>query len=308
MIASPSDDVLLSNLGWVDKGSLWRYHSATGGVDRVRVSDGTYLRMAASENDDSVVVEHGLSRGIAVSVHPWSSLSEPLVRIDVNGWTATAEGDLGAFGGHRRLFVGHLDDDATGAAGYFLVEVGASDVRVRRLDWFDQDRYDPMYQQVMSVLELPGGEYVFGVQRSSELVLCDPTDLSVIREAPLAGRQGNPTPFLRRGGTELWAVDYDTVVRLDPRTLTVEGQWLGQRPAANGYRMFLGDIWMSHDEQELLVARPGSGDVVALDPENVRVERTWRTGREPLVAALLAGRLLARDWKTGELLSGDAAV
>lgn len=307
MITSPQDDVLISNLGWVDKGTLWRYQDATGTPDRVAVSDGTHLRMVAGEADDSVVVEHGVSGHVSVSVRPWSSLAEPLVRVDVHGWTATVEGDLAAFQGHRRLFVGYLDSDATGAAGYFLVEVGAREVRVRRLDWFDQDRYDPMYQQVTSALELPSGEYLFGVQRSSDLVLCDPADLSVIREVPLAGRHGNPTPFLRRRGSELWAVDYDTVVRLDPSSLTIEDQWLGQPPSISGYRMFLGDLWMSRDEEEVLIARPGSGDVVDLDPENLRVIRAWRTGREPLAAARLAGRVLARDWKTGELLSEDTA-
>ena len=101
----------------------------------------------------------------------------------------------------------------------------------------------------------------------------------------------------------MWAVDYDTVVRLDAASLTVEDRWLGQAPASNGHRMFLGDLWMSRDERELLAARPGSGDVVSLDPENLRVARTWVTGGEPLTAATLGGRLIVRDWKTGDLLT-----
>ena len=305
MITSPSDDLLLSNLGWVDKGTIWRYDAATRTRDCVQVSDGSYLRLASGDGDDSVVVEHGLSGRIALSVRPWSALAEPLVRIDVNGWTASVEGDLGAFRGHRRLFVNFLDHEATGAAGFFLIEVGALDVRVRRLDWFDQDKYDPMYQRVGSALELPGGEYLFGVQRCSDLVLCDPTDLSVIGEVPLAGRGGNPAPFLRGHGSELWAVDYDTVIRLDSASLKVEDRWLGQAPGSNGYRMFLGSVWMSRDEREMLVARPGSGDVVGLDPEGLRVVRSWRTGRQPLMAAMLGGHVVARDWKTGDLLTTD---
>ncbi|GAA1241231.1 hypothetical protein [Oryzihumus leptocrescens] len=307
MITSPGSEVLLSNLGWVDKGSIWRLDTVKRVQDRVPVGDAGYLRLAAGESADSVVVQHGLRGRLSVSVHPWSSLADPLVRVDVHGWTAHVEGDLNGFRGHARLFVAFLDDAATGAGGYYLTEVGASQVSIRRLDWFDQQKYDPMYQQVLSAVELPSGEYLFGIQRCSDLVLCDPIDLSVIREVPLAGRLGNPVPFLRAGGTEVWAVDYDTVVRLDAASLGVEDRWLGQPPANNGHRMFLGDLWMSRDEQEILAPRPGSGDVVSLDPGNLRVARTWVTSGRPLTAAVLDGQLLARDWKTGDLLSPIAS-
>lgn len=302
VITSPRDDVLLSNLGWVDKGAIWRLDGATQTHDLVPVDGGTHLRLAAGDGVDSVLVQHGVSGRVSLSVRSWSGLADPLVAVDVHGWTAHVDGELGAFRGHRRLFVGYLDDDATGAAGYFLVEVGKDDVSVRRLDWFSLDTYDLGYQSVVSALELPNGEYLFGVQRSSKLVLCDPTDLSVIREVPLAGRGGNPMPFLRANGSELWAVDYDTVVRLDATSLTVEDRWLGQVPRHDGVRMFLGDVWMSHDEDELVVARPGSGDVVSLDPESVRVVRRWRTAGQPLTAAKLANQLVARDWQAGDLL------
>jgi hypothetical protein len=307
VIASPAGDVLLSNLGWVDQGAIWRLDLASRQQDRVPISDGTYLRLLAGRAHDSVVAQHGLSGRLTVSVHGWSALADPLVRVDVHGWAAHVEGDLNAFHGHGRLFVTYMDDAATGAAGYFLIEVGVQEVSIRRLDWFDQERYDPKYQQVMSAIEMPTGEYLFGVQRSSELVLCDPTDLSVIRGVSLAGRLGNPIPVLRADGTELWAVDYDTVVRLDSRSLIVQDQGLGQPPAPTGHRTFLGDLWLSRDERQLVVARPGSGDVVSLDPDSLRVADAWVTGREPLTAAIVNGQLVARDWKTGELLTSDKA-
>ncbi|TCN40118.1 hypothetical protein EV644_10645 [Kribbella orskensis] len=308
VITSPGDTVAFDNLGWVDGGAVWRFDGATGTQDRVPVGGATHLRLSAAPAADSVVVEHGFRGRFAVSVRSWSSLAEPLVRVDVSGWTSSVAGDLDAFEGHQRVFVSYLDDVATGAPGYFLAEVGDRDVRVRRLDWFDHDRYDPVWQSVMSVVALPGGEYVFGVQRSSDLVVCDPTDLSVIRDVPLAGRFGNPAPFLRAGGSELWAVDYDTVVRLDTDSLTVEDRWLGQPPQTRGVWMFLGDVWMPRHERELMIARPGAGDVVAIDAESLRVVRRWLTGREPLTVALLDGRLVARDRKTGDLLTAETAA
>lgn len=307
VITTADEQVVLSNLGWVDRGSIWRYNHATRRQDRIPISDGSYLRLTPSDSAESVTIQHGLSGRSAVSVHMLASLQDPVVRVDVVGWTANVSGDLDAFRGHQRLHVSYLDDDVTGAAGYFLIEVGTRDVRVRRLDWFDDKKYDHMYQSVMSVLELPSGEYLFGLQRSSELVLCDPASLAVIREVPLAGRHGNPIPFLRNHRSELWAVDYDTVLRLDVDTLVVEDHWLGQPPATDGTRMFLGSAWMPRSEQEILVARPGMADVVALNPNSMQIGRLWRTGREPLTAATVGTQLVARDWKTGDLLLGKEA-
>jgi len=307
VITSPGDDAALSNLGWVDRGAIWLYDGATRSTRLVHVGEGSFLRVKAGEGSDSVVVEDGLPGRAAISVRAWAELETYRVRVEVAGRTARVEGDLAAFHGHKRLFVDFLGDDATGAGGYFLIEVGAREVRVRRLDWFDSAQYDHGYQRPLSALELPGGEYLFGVQRCSNLVMCDPSDLRVIREVPLAGRCGNPNPFLRGNGAELWVVDYDTVVRLDAATLNVDDRWVGQPPARSGHRMFLGDIWMSRNEQRLLVPRPGAGDVVELDPASLQVLHTWPTGRQPLEAAALPGHVVARDWKTGDLLSADAA-
>jgi hypothetical protein len=101
----------------------------------------------------------------------------------------------------------------------------------------------------------------------------------------------------------VWVVDYDTVVRLDPDSFEVRDQWLGQEATA-GTQMFLGDVWSQDDRSDLLVARPGSGDVVQLDAASLDVTGRWETGRQPLEAALVDGEVIARDWKSGDLLIG----
>ncbi len=69
--------------------------------------------------------------------------------------------------------------------------------------------------------------------------------------------------------------------------------------------MFVGDAWVSPDESYLLVPRPGSGDVVALDAESLSPWASVELGQQPLVAVALAdGRVVARDWKTGNTLLG----
>jgi hypothetical protein len=67
--------------------------------------------------------------------------------------------------------------------------------------------------------------------------------------------------------------------------------------------MFLGDVW-SQDRSDLLVARPGPGDVVQLDAASLEVTGRWETGRQRLEAAWVDGEVIARDWKSGDLLIG----
>jgi hypothetical protein len=45
VIADPAGTVALSNLGWVDHGSVWRYDSATAAWDRVSLSDARSLQL-----------------------------------------------------------------------------------------------------------------------------------------------------------------------------------------------------------------------------------------------------------------------
>ena len=54
-----------------------------------------------------------------------------------------------------------------------------------------------------------------------------------------------------------------------------------------------------------MVARPFSGDVVGIDAATLKIRRSAKLGREPLeLAALPGGEVVARDWKTGDVLHG----
>jgi YVTN family beta-propeller protein len=304
MIVSPSAGVALSNLGWVDRGSLWLLRTGEIDPEHIELDDAEHLRLAAgTASDDVFTVAHHYSSAerCLVTAHLASRPSEVIASVSTDGWKVATVGALSAFAGQKRLHVTYLRGGKFGNGGYFVIDIAESTVRVRRLDWFDDRTYDHGYQSVMSALLIPGQGYLFGVQRSSELVLCDPTDLAVIRRVRLTGSLGNPTPFLRDTGRELWAVDYDTVVRLDTSSWRVTGEWRGQQDV-QGTGMFLGEPWLSPDEDKILVARPGSGDVVALDPATMKVRDQWYTGRQPLACALLDRQLIARDWKTGDLL------
>ena len=149
-----------------------------------------------------------------------------------------------------------------------MVVIGRERASVTRLDWFDDPTYDQFYQAVVAVATVPEtDELLFGVARSSDL-------------AP-----------------EVWAMDYDTVFRVDRRDWQVTGDHFG------GSRTVLGRLAWPPDERHLVVPRPGSRDVLVLDPADLSIRQQIRFGRQPYEAVVLpTGQVVARDWKTGDLL------
>jgi hypothetical protein len=305
VITNSDSTVVVSNLGWVDHGSVWRLDSASMTAHHFELSDAAYLQLGAGSADLFSAVHHFNGQHLLVTVQSFAEPERPLAAIEVRHWSPRLSGDPHLWSHVDAAFVGYLNDDATGAAGYFVVRVEAGAATLTRLDWFGTD-YDHGYQGVVAVNTLPEtGELLFGVARSSELVLCDAPGEALKRVIPLAGRFGNPSPFLRKNAAELWAIDYDTVVRLDRRTWAKTGELLGQEPH-EGQRQFLGDLCFSLDERSALVSRPFSGDVLHIDTQTLTVTDTTVTGGQPLTAALLAaGRIVARDWKTGQTLLGQ---
>ncbi len=295
--------MLISNLGWVDHASLWILETQRRQSRTLSLGDASHLRLHGGSCDRFVVEQHfSDSRRIVISVQSYERPQVPLVRVEVQGWVAKVDGDLAAFDGLPSSFVGYLGSDAAATPGYFLTVVTGQGVEVQRVDWFDQ-RFDQLYQSVMSVFERPGPEYLFSVQRSSNLVLCSP-DLVEVRQVPLADRGGNPRVVRSPVTGDLWASDYDTVVRLDAASLEVRSSALLQSEVT-GARMFVGDPWPVPSQGSVLVARPGQGDVVLVGPDGTGIQDRWATGRQPLTAAMVGGQVVARDWKSGDLLFGE---
>jgi hypothetical protein len=73
------------------------------------------------------------------------------------------------------------------------------------------------------------------------------------------------------------------------------------------FRYFTGEFAFDAAEALCAVARPYSGDVLLLETTTFRVTHRVTTGRQPLGVGLLPnGRVVARDWTSGELLlAGD---
>jgi len=118
-------------------------------------------------------------------------------------------------------------------------------------------------------------------------------------------RAWHATLRFTRQTRELWADDYDTLLRINTSDWTVTDRLLLQGPSV-GCRQFIGAYSFNQDESLCAVARPFSGDVVALNTKKFKITHTCNLGHQPLLVALLAnGTIYGRDWKTGTLLKGQ---
>jgi hypothetical protein len=303
MLVDASETTILSNLGWVDRGAIWTYDVRSQRATSLPVGEGEFLRLLPGEGDffACALMNYKPVPSISVSVRRVGAPADVLAHWD--GTDALAVGDPNAWSHVPNVW---LSLDAARAT-YVALDLDriTGRVAVHDLDWFDET-YDHGYEQPMSVLVMPdSGLWLFGVQRSSDLVLFDPATHSVVRTVPLADRAGNPHPRLLRTRPELWVVDYDTLVRVDPSTWTVSRSRRLQDVPPLSASLFIGKFAFDRKERRCAIARPFSGDAVVIDVESWDEIGRVQLGEQPLDVALLSdGSVIARDWNTGELLTG----
>jgi hypothetical protein len=216
----------------------------------------------------------------------------------------TVGGDELAWRGVPLLYVEYLGFEPW--TDYVLVRIlpSTGEIQIQRLEWYDES-YDKGYQGVIGVLAVPGEDFaIVSVQRDSRLVLHDLETGTKRGLIDLGGRGGNPHLQFTNDYREIWATDYDSIVVIQGEDLRVLKKARLQ-DAADGCQQFIGDFSFAPDDKICAVARPFSGDVVGIDTRTLETRSIAKVGQQPLeVAALPSGRIVARDWKTGELLHG----
>lgn len=305
MIADPNRAVLLSSLGWVDHDALWRFDVATGTTSVVPLESGArYVSLHHAGSDRFAVAHHFDGSRYQVSVRAFASPRDVLARAVIEDGRNTVTGDPSVWTDVPRLFVEYLAFAPWQDFVLIRVVPAAGGVDIQRLPWFD-DSYDKGYQGVVDALELPNStSALVSVQRSSQLILHDLNTGTKSGEVSLGGRGGNPALALRESGRELWAVDYDTLVVVNTADWTI-ARSAHLQGSASGTGQFIGDFAFTPEADLCVVARPFSGDVVGLDLRTLAIKRSAPVGREPLqVAAISGDEVVARAWKTGELLRG----
>jgi len=305
MISNPDRTTLISSSGWVEKDALWCMDVASGATDTLSLDSGArWATLHSSGSDRFAVVHHFEGARFGVSVRTFSDPARILAQAIVSDEENTITGDRSAWRGVPVLYVEYLKFPPWRDFVLLRVSPATGGIDVQPLEWYD-DTYDKNYQGVVGVLELPGQDFaLISVQRSSRLIVHDLATGKKAGETNLGGHVGNPRLQFRDSGNEIWASDYDTLVVV--RTADLRVLRSARLQIANvGARQFIGDYSFAPDQDLCVVARPFSGDVIGVDNATLRVVWCAKLGRQPLeVAALHGGRVVARDWKTGDVLQG----
>jgi hypothetical protein len=298
MIANREQTTVLSSLGWVDGDAIWCFDVQSGRTRAIPQNTGArYTSLHPSDTERFVAVHHFDGKRFGASVGLFSAPEITVSSATYENGRTSLTGNADAWQGLPHLFVTHL---AQPWNAHLLVRIEAGHVQLQRLEWYSSS-YDEGYQAPVAVAPLPDPRYALvSVSRCSELILHDLETGQAHRKIALAGRHGNPKLALR--GKELWATDYDTVVVVDVDTWQVVRAKRLQGAEA-GTNQFIGDVSFSSDGT-CCVARPYSADVVAVD-SRLKIRKAAKLGRQPLEAIELAsGDVIARDWKSGDLLRG----
>lgn len=307
MVINAARTQAVCSLGWVHKGSLWVYRIGSVSPEILKLSDAKYLTIKAGNKDFFSVVHHWDGDTIEISAHhhaePLKRVSSILLRHS-HPVTIKAEsevtGDVSVWRELPRAYVAY----AFGDFHLFLVDLDGS-VSCLTFSWYSDANYDKGYQGIVAVEELPASHLlIVCVQRDSNPILYDPHNGAVVKKLNLADRRGNPQFKLRASLGEFWADDYDTIVKLDAKTLDVIASERLQG-SAQMTQQFIGEFSFCRDETLCLVARPFSSDVIGIDCDSMHQTHKATLGKQPLRAGLLGeDKVVALDWKTGEFLTG----
>lgn len=304
MITNPEHTILISSLGWVDRDALWQFDVAASTIECRSMGTGArYLSLHSTGSNYFSVGHHFDGAKIELTVHSFSDPITILARATVSEHGVQFSGNPTTWQSVPLLYVEYLKFEPWKDFVLLKIFPATEQVEIQRLEWYD-DTYDKGYQGVIGVLPFAGEDFALvSVQRSSKLVVHDTETGKKIGGCDLGGNGGNPS-LKFRGGNEIWASDYDSLVVLNRRDLHVVRRARLQNAAA-GTQQFIGEYSFSPDENVCVVARPFSGDVVGIDPDTLKIVSSAKVGQQPLeVAAIAAGEIVARDWKTGNLLRG----
>jgi len=300
MIASPDRRVVLSSLGWIEGDAIWCFDVVSGKARTIPQNTGArYSSLHSAGNERFVIVHHFDGVKFMASVSLFSAPELTVSSVAHENGRNSLGGNADAWTGMPGLFVEYLKSPWN---DHVLIKIDSGHVHIQRLEWYDSS-FDKDYQGVLDVIALPDPRYaLISVQRGSELIVHDLETGRAHRRVSLGAQFGNPKLALRNGGRELWASDYDTLAVVDTQTWRVLRKRRLQSAAA-GSGLFIGDFSFSPGGT-CCVGRPHSGDVVALD-ERLKISRVAHLGRQPVEAIELNdGDVIARDWKTGDLLTG----
>jgi hypothetical protein len=305
MFISPDSRLVISHLGWVDKFALWTYDVVNDNVNLVSVGNAKWLTLySCKDKNQFAVFHHSDGALIRLTVHSFDNPANPLCTIERSGEKTQVQGDFEVLQNAPRYYVAFYNPGYNADFHLISIDLTQGEIQTERFDWYDNS-YDKGYQGIVGAIELDSGNLIVSVQRDSQPIVYDPKTKTVIRKLSLAGNHGNPKFRFARQRGEIWADDYDTILKFDSKTLVLKASQRLQM-AATGTAQFIGDWTFNSDESLCLVPRPFCGDVVAISTDDLKTKYVAKTGKQPLQSVFVSNsNIIARDWKTGVLLKGS---
>jgi hypothetical protein len=194
--------------------------------------------------------------------------------------------------------------------GQRLLWIDAAHGRVTNLDlsWFTDAHYDLGYQGLVGCLTLPRSHLaVVSVQRSSQLIVIDTQKNQAVVQVTLADRGGNPNVQIR-SACDFVASDYDTLCRVDIKTMSVLATKRLQPGSTHFAQLFIG-AYDLNPNGTCVVARPHSGDVLLVDSEDFKeLSRAPVEGQPLHVCMVSETRVVTRHWKTGRVCDTEFSI
>jgi len=302
MIVSPDGGMLVSTLGWVDKGGLLAWETRSGSAPAyVPLSEARYVSVHDGR-DGYFSVAHFFDRHdrFELTAHRFDAPGQALATWRIANSRIGFEGDPDLQEHIAPCYTSYLDYCCRAEARLLRLD-GHDGLTVRELAWFD-DSYDKGYQGLTGCHSIPGSDLlIFGIQRCSQPVIYDPRRERVVRRLELAGQYGNCDMKFRRTADELWSVDYDTLVVVDTRDWAVKASRRLQAVEGGSAqtRLFAGGFCFHDAERLCSVGLPFSNAVVTLDTASLETRGMTPFPFQPLDVAVVDGIVFARDWKTG---------
>jgi len=296
--------LIISSLGWVDKGSLWIFDTKNNSVTTFELSKADFLTLHQGKDDYFSVVHHFGDGTVEITAHHFISLTRILSKVIIKPGILQLTGDISTWAYLPNNYTAFCKQILWSDFALIRLHPIEGQVELQRFNWYD-DSYDKGYQGIVGVTEVPGQELlIVCIQRDSRPILYDPVSQTKKAHIDLAERHGNPRLYFRKNNKELWVDDYDTLLKIDPKTwITLQSARL--QGAASETMEFIGEYSFDVAESLCVVARPFSKDVVGLDPISMKIRWLCKLAGQPLEATVLPNKcVIARDWKSGALLSG----
>jgi hypothetical protein len=304
MIYNDKYGKIISNLGWVDKGSLWFHDLELKKSYSEKISSADYLSLNQINKDYFSILHLLGDNHFMISIHHFDNPGKILSSYDFNNYKITIKDEEALIKYVPRYYIVGLKQNGSYDNHLAILSSNSIIIDFEIFDWYRNGAYDFGYQNLLTVNEF-NDLLLFTIQRDGSLYLYDKNKEKLIKRISLPGNLGNPRLRFLSSNDYILIDNYDTIVKLKVNNWKVKKSKLIQAPDNNMAQQFIGEFNLTPDEKACIIPRPFSGDVVILDTKKLKIRQTINIGKQPIEAILSNdGQIISRDWQSGEFLDG----